>query len=222
METMENHYYDDNGIYVSSAPANPGTLPPDRALRIPPPEREGFWPVLNASGDGWTLVEDHRGRVGWRDGAREEIAALGPFPDGWSAEPPPPPAITDPDELRRIAFAIEADPLRDRALSYRLEAEALRHAGEGAAAARAEAKCRRELAAYGEKKREIRARHPKAAAAAEETDDMDGLVYLTGTGVYHREGCEHTVAAGKWIMLSALREKRPGAKPCRLCRPDGI
>lgn len=221
---MRNHYYDENGIYTISAIANAGTIPPDGALRTPPPEREGFWPVLNAAGDGWELVEDHRGEEGWRNGVPSRIEEIGPLSEDWSAEPPKPPAVTDPGELRRMAFSVEADPFRDAALSYRLEAEALRQSGDTAAAERVEEKCRRELARYSEKKSEIRSRYPKDTDtpptpldAVPDVDDI--LVYLTRSGVYHREGCGYTNAAGEWTRLSAVEADHPGAKPCGRCKP---
>lgn len=85
---MENHYYDENGVYIGSAPAHDGTAAPANALRTAPDERAGFWPVVNASRDGWELAEDHRGARGWLAGVAVVVTALGPLPEGWTGEPP--------------------------------------------------------------------------------------------------------------------------------------
>ena len=84
---MENHYFDENGIYTGSAPAYPGTVPPDNALRDAPPRKDGHWPVRDVGGTGWILVEDHRGREGWLNGRPAMIAAPGPLPEGWKDTP---------------------------------------------------------------------------------------------------------------------------------------
>jgi hypothetical protein len=84
---MNNHYYDENGVYTGSAPAHAGSLPPANAVRTPPPSRPGFWPVR--SGDEWRLVEDHRGEQGRLNGRRAVIVDLGPLPEGWNAPEPP-------------------------------------------------------------------------------------------------------------------------------------
>ena len=225
---MENHYFDADGVYAGSAPANEGTLPPDCALRVAPPAREGHWPVLNAARDGWDLVEDHRGEKGWLDGSPATIHAPGPYPPGWQALQPGPAAATDPKALRKAAFQAEADPLRELALSYKAEAEALRLAGNAGEAERAEVKYRRELSAYLERKKEIRRRHPKGETeapgetpATAATAGEPASVYLTRSGVYHRDGCIYTRAAGKWLSPAALRDRHPKAKPCGACHPGG-
>lgn len=53
---MTNYYFDEKGFFAGSQPANPGSLPPENAVRIAPPAREGFAAVLNAARDGWDLV----------------------------------------------------------------------------------------------------------------------------------------------------------------------
>lgn len=107
---MENHYFDADGVYTASAPANPGTLPPTNAIRVVPPKRPGHWPVLNAAGNGWELLEDHRGEKGRLNGAHCEITALGPLPSGWNAESDPesPPALAN-DVSEAIECGRESD-----------------------------------------------------------------------------------------------------------------
>ena len=86
---MTNYYFDKNGIYESSAPATKGTNPPDNAIRVSPPEHDkGLCPVLNANRDGWTLVEDHRGKEGYVNGQATKIEDVGPLPQGWTDEEP--------------------------------------------------------------------------------------------------------------------------------------
>lgn len=213
---MENHYFDERGTYTASAPANPGSEAPDNALRVAPPRRDGHWPVLNAAGDGWDLAEDHRGRAGWLNGERRIIDALGPLPEGWSDEPPP--AVDDrtPEERREDDYRVEADPLRDAALSYRAEAEAWLLAGDRARAGAASAKAADRLRRYLEVKEAIRGRHP---ATGGETAAAVPLFYLTNAGTVHAEGCAYTAAAGEWLSLAAIRERNPGARACGRCYP---
>lgn len=100
---MENHYFDEQGVYVGSAPAGREEFPPRNALRIVPPQEAGFWPVLNAARDGWELVEDHRGRQGYIDGAPVTIMDLGPLPEGWADTRTPVPPTEE--ERRMLAQA---------------------------------------------------------------------------------------------------------------------
>ena len=60
-------------------------LPP-RTSTTMPDYKSGFWPCF--SPDGWRMVEDHRGSVGWVDGKETLIAELGPLPDGWNWNAP--------------------------------------------------------------------------------------------------------------------------------------
>lgn len=104
---MMNHYYDADGVYTHSAPANRDSSPPRNALRIaPPPLPEAdsengvsYCNVLNPAADGWEMAEDHRGRMGYVDGKRVRIDKPGPLPAGWSEMLPPLHAgATDPEE----------------------------------------------------------------------------------------------------------------------------
>lgn len=185
---MINHYFDDNGFYSGSAPANPGSEPPDNALRIaPPPAGEGFVPVLNAARDGWEL-------------AAKESAAT-------------------PAGSRAAAYRAEADAFRDAALSYRAEAEACALAGDRTGAATARKKMRRKLAAYLERKRDIRARFPGADAAAPSLLANEVCYYLTATGKYHADGCGYTCSDGEWLRLADIYRLKPAASPCARCKP---
>jgi hypothetical protein len=85
--------------FTHETEANPGSLPPANATRTPPPREDGHWPVWN--GSGWELAEDHRGEKGYIGRAPHEIAGLGPLPEGFAAEPPPP----SDEELREAARA---------------------------------------------------------------------------------------------------------------------
>lgn len=216
-----NHYFAENGVYLSSAPANAGSMPPENAVRTPPPFRDGYWPVWERERGAWALREDHRGRTGWVDGAPATIAALGPLPDNWTDEPPPRPDTRTAAERRRDDFAAEADPLREQAVAYQLEAEALRLAGETEQAA-AEGKRLQFLARYLAKKKQIRARHPKEdardAAGAAEEENAGPALYLTSSGTYHRSGCRYTSSAGRWVTAGELRALGGKTKPCCLCK----
>ncbi|MDR0620717.1 MAG: hypothetical protein LBJ61_02410 [Deltaproteobacteria bacterium] len=101
--TEYNYYFDDTDPlkpYRSECVANKGSLPPLNATRIaPPPEVEGKWRVFK--GGKWGYVEDHRGEEGYLNGVPTEIKALGPYPSGWSATPPPPTA----EEIRAQSIA---------------------------------------------------------------------------------------------------------------------
>lgn len=140
---MENYYFDADGLFSGSASAQPGTIAPENAVRVPPPEKPGFWPVIRPERDGWDLLEDHRGRKGWLNGRAASIAKPGPLPAGWSDSPP--------------------------------------DAG----------------------------------------DDLPERFYLTRGGTFHRAGCSHTKAVGRWLAPDEIRAAKPSAKPCARCRPGG-
>lgn len=226
---MNNHYYDENGVYTASAPVNPGTIAPANALRVPPPERSGYWPVLNAARDGWDMAEDHRGRRGWLDGRAITLAGIGPLPEGWSDLPANAPDVSngvDHRELRAAAYVAEADPLRDAALSYQAEAEGWRLAGEAERERLARVKAEDNLRRYTATKEEIRLRYPAPAAKGDVPGDGAGegtartaLYYLTGSGTYHGQGCPSTRAAGEWLSLEEILKLAPGARPCGRCKP---
>ena len=235
-----NYYFAENGEYLSSAPANAGSMPPQNAVRTAPTFKDGFWPVRGNEGDEWVLVEDHRGKTGWVSGTPTRIDALGPLPENWQDDQPPEPDTRTVGEKRRDDFVREADPLRDQALAYDLEMEALFLTGEADQAAATDEKRRRFLSAYLEKKKEIRARHPKGhggersaapiepaapntsdAPVAPDTPDASGgerTLYLTSAGTVHRSGCRYTSAPGRWVTEGEVRVLGGKAKPCGLCK----
>lgn len=107
-----NHYFDTAHPlrpYTHSLPANPGTFPPDNALRGEQPSiKKNFWPC--AKNDAWVDVEDHRKRTeakGFPAGTEQEgteywlpgdtwqtqarlMVAIGPLPTGAKLEKPEP------------------------------------------------------------------------------------------------------------------------------------
>jgi hypothetical protein len=89
----ETNYYYDKGHqlrpFTHQGLANPGSLPPDGAVRTAPPVYgQGKWPGFN--GSSWTLIDDHRGESGYVDGQPYKITDFGPYPPGWTSSPPPP------------------------------------------------------------------------------------------------------------------------------------
>lgn len=230
MET-NNHYFDAQGLYSGSAPANPGSAAPANALRVPPSEKTGFWPAVNAAGDGWDLREDHRGRRGWVRGEPAVVAEVGPLPDGWSDARPATGNAVGADERRAAEYRVRADPHRDAALSYWAEAEGWRLLGNGESAALAEEKARDRFRLYAEEKRRIRSRVPEdsepagVAAGAEDVPTAPGgeeRVFLTRTGTYHAAGCAYTTAAGAWLTLEEVMAKNASARPCGRCGPPKL
>lgn len=232
---MDNHYYDDNGIYTTSAPANEGSLPPAGAVREAPPSRPGYWPKRNASDDGWELAEDHRGERGWLDGVPAVMRELGPLPDGWSSTPPSRTEDASSREKRQAAFMEQTDPIRDEALTYWAEAQGWRLAEDEAKSHLALEKCTRLLADYVAAKEAIRTAIPKEGVeervsvepeedggAAVPAEPTPASLYLTASGTYHAPGCRYTAGAGEWLEPAALRSRRPTAKPCGLCRPGAV
>ncbi|MCD8351444.1 MAG: hypothetical protein LUC93_12625 [Planctomycetaceae bacterium] len=233
---MDNHYYDDNGIYTCSAPANEGSLPPAGAVRESPPSRPGYWPKRTAANDGWELVEDHRGERGWLAGVPAVVRELGPLPEGWSSTPPPQANEDACRDKRQAAFIEQTDPIRDQALTYWAEAQGWRLAGDEAKSQIALDKCTRLLTDYVTAKEAIRAAIRKEAAEESVQADAGGesekggdvvnpapaSLYLTASGTYHAPGCRYTAGAGEWLQPSAVRSRRPTAKACGLCRPGAV
>lgn len=90
---MQNHYFNDTHPlhpYTHSLAATPGTIAPVNALRGETPAvTPGFWP--GEQGGEWVDIEDHRGEEGYVNGESFTIADFGPYPEGWSAAPPPVP-----------------------------------------------------------------------------------------------------------------------------------
>lgn len=223
---MENYYYDENGVYTGSIPAHEGSLPPDNAIRAAPEFRDGFCPVLNDSRDGWILVEDNRGRQGWVDGVAVVVGELGPLPENWRENGPTLEEMLrgDVQALRRATFAGRVDPIRDLALSYRLEAEAWKRRGDTVKAREALAKSRQELTRYLDEKEAVRREYPKADAGTENASESggsgDGLYYVNHSGVWHRPECGFARGNGEWMTRDKIDARADATRPCRRCRPD--
>ncbi len=108
---MQNNYYDATHPmhpYTHSAYATPGSLPPDNSLRgeSPPTAPVGFWP---GEKDGiWVDIEDHRGEEGYINGEPFTVKDFGPYPNGWSVDPPAPPDPTDEEKYYAERAAVES------------------------------------------------------------------------------------------------------------------
>ena len=92
-------------------PKRPGEylIPAHSTLTEPPEIREGCARVW--TGTVWTYAEDHRGETVWHDHeTSREITALGPIPEGWTAERPEEPLTKEKlsdlvyAEKRKIAY----------------------------------------------------------------------------------------------------------------------
>lgn len=207
---QQNHYFDEQGVYTGSLPVGREEFPPRNALRCNLPQKEGYWPVVNAAHDGFVLVEDHRGQEGWVNGEQTRITEVGPLPEGWSDTPPMPPDNRMPEEKRRAAYFREADAIRNEALSYQAEADAWRLAGNEARASAAETKAAASLAEYLAKKEEIRERYP------------DPSYTLAASGVYHAAGCSYAASDGEKLTLEQIAARNASAKPCARCKPPAL
>jgi len=93
--------YDISGLYAGPAAAalsparpfvdgEPNYLRPSRTTEQAPPECEpGFAAVFD--GESWQVLEDHRGQTihDTGSGAARAVTAVGPIPEGWTAQPRP-------------------------------------------------------------------------------------------------------------------------------------
>jgi hypothetical protein len=87
-----------------------GLLPHNATYTAPPETPDGQ--VARWTGEGWTLVEDHKGKSGYLDGQPHTITEYGPLPEGGTADPPQP----TPAEQRavfRAAIAARKNEYRD-------------------------------------------------------------------------------------------------------------
>ena len=85
-------------------PKRPGEylIPAHSTLTEPPELREGYARVW--TGTVWTYAEDHRGETVWHDHeTSREITALGPIPEGWTAERPEEPLTKE--KLSELIYA---------------------------------------------------------------------------------------------------------------------
>lgn len=209
---MYNHYFNENGEYKCSIMAYDWAVPAPDCIRLE--DRidipAGFWPVVNATKDGFALVENHRGKEGWVGKKRIKITALGPLPDGWTENEPASLDTRTPAEKREDAYLLEVDQYRNDALSYQLEANAYRLDGNLTAAVAAEEKMNAALRCYRDKKEEIRARFP------------DTKYLLSPTGTYHDTACSYTGQSSDLLTLAEIAGRNPGAKPCSRCNPPTL
>ena len=89
--------------FTISQPANKGSLPPVNATRTPPPQcPQGKW--AGRHGGAWRLIEDHREEEGFVGNEPVTIKDFGPYPAGWSKDPPPP---TANELLERQKFELQ-------------------------------------------------------------------------------------------------------------------
>ena len=103
------YQYDASGYYAGEI-EDFGSPLPNNATRMAPREKAGSIPRWN--GAEWVQVENHKGEEGYVNGERHTIGHYGPYPDGWSASPPPKPFAESLREAR------EALSERRRAAEY--------------------------------------------------------------------------------------------------------
>lgn len=98
MSTITIYQYDSNGYYrwETQHPANDPYLP-NGTTKVKPEFIDGYWPRFNKETQQWEQVEDHRGEQGWVNGEPHVIQDYGPYPEGWS---PNPPAWVDQQTIR--------------------------------------------------------------------------------------------------------------------------
>lgn len=147
---MPQQEYDDEGITIGNTPVQEyeevrtHVTPPDNALLITPEFKDGFWPVLNAEGDGWTQAEDHRqkkdergsiiegsGTPYWLSGDSWDSQArymddIGPLPNGALLSAPEKSIGTIKEEkiqeIRRAFDNEESNGYVDSSLGFRADA----------------------------------------------------------------------------------------------------
>jgi hypothetical protein len=115
-------------------------LLPNNATHTPAPEaQEGY--IARWTGAAWEQVENHKGETGYVDGQPYTIKDYGPYPDGWSADPPEP----TPAELAKqrraeiLARLAEIDAASIRPLRAIAQGEAVQADTDKLAALDAEA-----------------------------------------------------------------------------------
>lgn len=87
---MNNHYYDEDGFYTYSLPANEGSEPPNNAVRIDLPEPEDYKKARLVDG-AWVMTPCYEGVTYWNmDGTNETIKDNHTLPpEDVLFEPPP-------------------------------------------------------------------------------------------------------------------------------------
>ncbi len=105
------YQYNSSGYYVGEI-EDYGLLP-NNATYMVPVIRYGFIP--HWTGATWEQVENHVGESGWVNGIPFTIKDYGPYPDGWSTEPPAPTPAENVSRFnqeinsRLLSFAQEHD-----------------------------------------------------------------------------------------------------------------
>ena len=79
-----------SGEYIGPMEVSSGILPNGATWTEPPAKVEGFARFFRNGK--WKQVEDHRGEQGYVDGVFTTIHDVGPYPAGWSNDPPAPSA----------------------------------------------------------------------------------------------------------------------------------
>lgn len=80
------YQYDASGYFAGES-EDYGLLP-NNATYIAPAKKDGCIPRW--TGKKWEQVENHKGESGYVDGKPFTVTEYGPYPDGWSVDPPPP------------------------------------------------------------------------------------------------------------------------------------
>ncbi len=88
MKEARNCYCFTRDGYYAGMDSDYGQPLPCNGTYDKPEIEEGFVPRWN--GEAWEQVENHKGESGYINGQPHEIKEYGPYPDGWSATPPPP------------------------------------------------------------------------------------------------------------------------------------
>lgn len=80
------YQHDARGYFAGEVEDHGGPLP-NNATRKIPKEKDGHIPQW--TGKSWKQIEDHTGEQGYLNGEAFTITKYGPYPQGWSAAPPP-------------------------------------------------------------------------------------------------------------------------------------
>ena len=94
------YQYDTHGYFIGEI-EDYGRLPNNATYTVPAIQ-DGYIP--HWTGAGWEQVENHKGERGYLNGLPYTIIDYGPYPDGWSAEPPAP---TQEEEYNRRRAEVE-------------------------------------------------------------------------------------------------------------------
>lgn len=98
--------YNSKGIYVGIDDDFGQGIPANATRQAPPDPIPGLTPCWNAILDHWEMVEDHIGEEGYVNGLPYKIDDYGPYPPGWSTEPPPPEIM---DQIAQIQAKYQKD-----------------------------------------------------------------------------------------------------------------